>query len=100
MFDLVEFVRDDIPSPTATSEEKNTKWKTWITTEVKRRTVLGIYIIDAQLARYTVAPPFGKHVTNPLRLASQDSIFTAKTADEWADEMRKHWIVPQTFREV
>lgn len=99
MYNLPDFSRNDIPEPTASEAYKTTAWKTWISIECQRRTLLGLYIIDAQLARYAGVAPMGKHVNNPLRLASKDSIFQASTADDWAEEMRRHWVIPCTFRE-
>jgi len=100
MYDLREFSIRDVPELSATRAEKMEKWKTWASLEIQRRTVLGLYIIDGQLARYSSGAPVGRHVTNPMIYSSRESIFSAKNADDWIFQMNQHWVKPSTFREV
>ncbi|KIX04493.1 uncharacterized protein Z518_05363 [Rhinocladiella mackenziei CBS 650.93] len=100
MFDLPDFALHELPDDSAGDEEKHEKWKDWVAREIQRRTVLGLYIIDSQLARYAGAGPVGKHVTNPLKFASKDTVFQARTVEDWIDEMRQVRETPYTFREV
>lgn len=100
MFDLDEFNLHDLPANSAGQEEKKDKWKAWVYTEIQRRTVLGLYVIDAQLARYAGASPVGKHVTNPLKFAGNDAVFQARTPDEWIHEMRHSFDASSSFREM
>jgi hypothetical protein len=100
MYDLKAFTDVDVTDSSATPLEKMEKWKTWASLETQRRTVLGLYIIDAQLARYSGGAPVGRHVTNPLTFSSPESIFNAKTADDWIIELNRRWVRPTIFREV
>ncbi|KAL2426420.1 hypothetical protein ABEF95_004397 [Exophiala dermatitidis] len=100
MFDLEEFHLSELPQVSASKEEKNQKWKMWVDSEIQRRTVLGLYIIDAQLARYAGASPVGKHVTNPLAFSGNDAAFQARNADDWIEQMSHSWKPSSTFRET
>ena len=100
MYDLGGLSVGDVPEIGARHAEKMKKWKTWVLFEIQRRTVLGLYIIDGQLARYSGGVPIGRHVTNRLPFSSRESIFNAKTVDDWIFEMNQHWVGPSTFREV
>ena len=100
MFEQTRDLLDDVPDMSASQEEKTTKWRAWIAVEIQRRTLLGIYIIDAQLARYAGADPIGKHVTNPLPFTGNHAAFQARTEDSWIKEMRTTQTCPPTFREV
>jgi hypothetical protein len=100
MYDLTGLSVGDVPEIGAMHAEKMKKWKTWVSFEIQRRTVLGLYIIDGQLARYSGGVPIGRHVTNRLPYSSRESIFDAKTVDDWIIEMNKHWLGASTFREV
>lgn len=100
MFDLPENASSGLLDENSTPEEMDGHWKAWAAVEVNRRTVLGLYIIDAQLARYAGAAPVGKHTTNPLKFAARDSAFEARTANDWVNEMKRPRSPTSTFREI
>ena len=100
MFEPTGVLPGDVPDLSASQDDKTAKWRAWIALEIQRRTLLGIYIIDAQLARYAGADPIGKHVTNPLLFTGNDAAFQARTVDSWIKEMRTTQTPQPTFREV
>lgn len=100
MLDIKNLPLSEIPDISDSHEVKMEKWKAWVSVEVQRRTVLCLYIIDAQLARYAGAAPVAKHATNPMMFTSNDSVFQAATPDAWINEIRQTWDPPNTFREV
>ena len=90
----------ELPELHATPTEKMKGWKSWSVSEVRRRTVLALFIIDAQIAQFSGGVPSGRHATNSLAFASKESVFDAKTADDWIAEMSKHAQSPCTFKDV
>jgi len=100
MLDLPENASNGLPDGNSPPEEKDACWRAWAAVEVNRRTVLGLYIVDAQLARYAGAAPVGKHTTNPLKFAARDAVFEARSADDWIKEMNKPRNPTSTFREI
>lgn len=98
MYNLTDFSVRDIPTPTASLEEITAKWKSWVSIETQRRTVLGLYIVDGQDARFAGAAPYGKHLSNPIKLPGNDRCFRAKSANEWALQMRSCWTPCTTVR--
>lgn len=100
MFEIPDWTTGDRPDMAMSAEEKYDMWKAWANVESCRRTTLGLFMIDAQLARYNGGLPVGKHVLNPLSCATPDSIFNAATADDWVLEMNRNWKRPPSFREL
>ncbi|KAJ5585672.1 hypothetical protein N7450_005459 [Penicillium hetheringtonii] len=90
----------DTPDITAPIEEKKGKWKSWARRETQLRTLLGLYVLDGQIAYFSNGAPSVSHVTNSLALPSKESVFNAKTAEQWIVEMRHHREPLGTFREV
>src|SRR5277367_5345925 len=89
MYDAPQFSTEDVPNLNATTPEKMQVWKSWIRSEVARRTVLGLYIVDGLVAQFAGGVPCGRHATNPLSFSSHEAVFKANTADDWIVQMNK-----------
>lgn len=100
MFDLPACRPEDVPSPNDSLQVKAAAWNRWAHTEMQRRTVLGVFIIDAQLARYSAGVPLGKHVLNSLQCAASEAPFNAQSPDEWITELGKVGPTPPSYREL
>ena len=100
MYDTEPFSMEDVPELNSTPAKKKESWKAWAVREVHQRTVLALYIIDAQVAQFSGGVPSGRHTTNSLGFASAESVFNAKTADGWIVEINKHWQAPCAFKDV
>ena len=76
-------------------------WKTWVADETQRRAVLGHYVLDGLLTDFTGQPTAVRHTANPILLPSQDSLFEAKTADQWITQLHREKDACDTsFREL
>jgi hypothetical protein len=75
-------------------------WKRWIAEEVQRRALLGHYILDGLLTNFSGQPTAVRHTANPLLLPCRDSLFEAKTPEQWLAETRKEDENNLTFRDV
>ncbi|KAK5207551.1 hypothetical protein LTR41_006595 [Exophiala xenobiotica] len=100
MFERQEFNMDSSQAMGMPFQDKFDLWKHWATLETSRRTLLGIFMVDSQLARFTGGVPIGKHLQNPLASAAPDSIFRAAKVDDWISEMKRQWKPLPLFREL
>ncbi|KAJ9605679.1 hypothetical protein H2200_009528 [Cladophialophora chaetospira] len=100
MFDLPPVKHEDIPSMGDTPGVKSDAWKQWANTEMQRRTVFGLFIIDAQLTRYAGGVPIGKHVLNSLQSAQSEAPFFASSANAWITEFIRNPPRDRSFREI
>ena len=80
---------NDPISPESTSSQLENKWRLWVSGEVQRRAILGHYVLDGLLTDFSGQPTATRHTANPVLLPSRDSIFEAKSADQWRTEMSK-----------
>ncbi|TKA66028.1 hypothetical protein B0A49_08116 [Cryomyces minteri] len=67
--------------------ELNSLWKTWARSEEIIRTVLGLYVHDAELASMLHHEPLLRHDSIALSVAADDSVFNAPTAAAWKEQM-------------
>ncbi|PWW73007.1 hypothetical protein C7212DRAFT_359756 [Tuber magnatum] len=73
------------PSPSGLSGEALEKvWHQWVKVEEAKRTVLGLYIHDVELASMFHHEPALRHHANNLPLACSTELFEAPTASIWA----------------
>lgn len=100
MFDLPLRGLESLPDRTQTTQAKHAAWKQWADVEMQRRIVYGLFIVDAQLARYARGVPLGRHVSNPLQCIASDATFTASTPDAWISEMVAAPPDTLAFREI
>lgn len=100
MFDLQPSQREDVPNPDSSPRTKQQAWKRWADVEMQKRTVLGLFIVDAQLGKFSRGVPLGKHVLNPLQCAASDGPFNAQSTEAWIAEMERTLSVTPVFRDV
>lgn len=100
MFDLPLHGLEAMPRQTQSPQAKHAAWQQWAEVETQRRVVCGLFIVDAQLARYAGGMPLGRHVSNPLRCVASDAAFAASTPEAWISEMEKAPPDAPTFREI
>lgn len=91
---------DDLPYLTASADEKAEKWKSWVSSQVAIRAMLGLYLLDGLLTDLTGQPTVVRHANNPCFLPSSSKAFDAHTADEWILCMSYEHRVKITFREL
>ncbi|PUU76260.1 fungal-specific transcription factor domain-domain-containing protein [Tuber borchii] len=73
------------PSPSGLSGEALERvWHQWVKVEEAKRTVLGLYIHDVELASMFHHEPALRHHANILPLACSTELFEAPTASAWA----------------
>ncbi|KAH7386192.1 C2H2 type zinc finger domain protein [Cadophora sp. MPI-SDFR-AT-0126] len=89
-----------VPSLLATEEDKIEAWKVWAAQEVQNRGVLGHYVLDGHISKFSGYAACARHVTNPLLMPASDAAFDATTADEWIKEMQNSADDSMSFREL
>ncbi len=65
-------------------DELDKAWKAWVRSEEMIRIVLGLYILDAELAGIFHHEPILRHNAKKLPVAASNDAFTASTASRWA----------------
>ncbi|KIW48483.1 uncharacterized protein PV06_01063 [Exophiala oligosperma] len=100
MFDLTLRGLEGLPDRAQTTQAKHAAWQQWADVEMQRRIVCGLFVVDAQLARYARGVPLGRHVSNPLHCIASDAIFTASTPEAWISQMEEALEDTPTFREI
>lgn len=100
MFDLPLRGLEAVLRQTQSPEVKHAAWQQWANVEMQRRVVCGLFVVDAQLARYAGGMPLGRHVSNPLQCVASDAAFAASTPEAWISEMEKAPPDAPTFREI
>jgi hypothetical protein len=76
------------------------RWKGWVADEVQRRVILGHYVLDGLLTNFSGQPTAVRHTANPILLPSRDSLFEAKSAAQWLEEMNREEECNISFRDV
>ncbi|KAH6665576.1 C2H2 type zinc finger domain protein [Halenospora varia] len=89
-----------VPSLESTPEEKSECWKFWIAEEVKKRAILGHYILDGHISQFSGYAACARHMTNPLLMPATDDKFSATTPDHWATAMQHPQTTEASFRDV
>src|ERR1700761_1592568 len=87
-----------LPQSSASYLEK--RWKRWAAEEVQRRAILGHYVLDGLLTNFSGQPTAVRHTANPVLLPSRDSLFDAKSANQWLGEMNRQPECNISFRDV
>ena len=80
-----------------------TAWKSWVRSEEVRRVVLGLFIVDAQIAGTFHHDPLLRHDSMVLDLAADEDVFNAPNAAEWRSRIlieisTRKTLQPLTFR--
>jgi hypothetical protein len=75
-------------------------WKRWVAEEIQLRAILGHYVLDGLLTDFSGQPTAVRHTANPVLLPSCETVFEARTADEWLAEMRKEEECNLSFKDV
>ena len=89
----------NVPALNAAPEEKLRAWKLWAARETQLRALLGHYILDGLIAQNAGSPTCQRHASNPLPLASNDTLYQAGTADDWIVQMETSRACTLTFRD-
>lgn len=71
------------PSDQSTAEEVSATWKSWAAREVRKRALLGHYILDGLIAQSSGFSNSARHTANNMRLPCSDEAFAAASASEW-----------------
>ncbi|RHZ67181.1 uncharacterized protein CDV56_109534 [Aspergillus thermomutatus] len=71
--------------PNLTNGELQSAWKHWITVEERKRTLLGIFIHDAELAKMHHHETYLRLATERLPTISSDELFAANNANAWRE---------------
>jgi hypothetical protein len=87
MYSSVSQELQPIPSLDMPSSEKDALWKSWASSEVQRRAILGHYILDGLISETFGSPASTRHLVNRLNVTCSDAAFAAKSADEWILKM-------------
>lgn len=90
----------NLPSPSASSAEREIAWRTWAAKEIQQRALLGHYLVDGLISRMSGEAPSVRHTTNQLGLPSTEIAFEAMTADEWLNCMRSSDPTSLSFRKI
>ncbi|CRG84369.1 Zinc finger protein 281 [Talaromyces islandicus] len=62
-------------------------WKAWISAEERKRLVLSINLLDAELAKLRHHEPVLRPFVNELPQAASSKLFAASTAEQWKSSM-------------
>lgn len=89
-----------LPSPSASSAERETAWRTWAAKEIQQRALLGHYLVDGLISRMSGETPSVRHTANQLGLSSTEIAFGATSADEWLNCMRSSEPTSFSFRKI
>ncbi|GFF48271.1 hypothetical protein IFM51744_06785 [Aspergillus udagawae] len=71
--------------PNLTNGQLQSAWEHWISAEERKRTVLGIFILDAELAKIHHHEPYLRPATPRLPTISSDDAFAANNASAWKE---------------
>ncbi|GIJ90997.1 hypothetical protein Asppvi_009962 [Aspergillus pseudoviridinutans] len=71
--------------PNLTTGELQSAWEHWIFAEERKRTALGIFILDAELAKIHHHEPYLRPATPRLPAISSDDAFAASNANAWKE---------------
>jgi hypothetical protein len=66
------------------ADDLQTRWEEWIARETLNRTLVALYLLDSTIVSMTDALPTAQHSLNPLQQPSNDFVYRATTAAEWA----------------
>lgn len=88
-----------VPLRTDPVETKTERWKDWAAKQVQLRALLGHYILDGHISRFSRGPTSVRHTANPLPIPASEAAFEAESADQWITEMAKGSMT-RSFREV
>ncbi|KAH8595336.1 hypothetical protein B0O99DRAFT_686762 [Bisporella sp. PMI_857] len=89
-----------IPILESTPEEKSESWKSWIAEEVKKRAILGHYILDGLISQFSGYAACARHMTNPLLMPATSDQFSAATSDQWITAMQHRPATTNSFRDI
>ncbi|KAH8431903.1 uncharacterized protein LDX57_009553 [Aspergillus melleus] len=98
MLDCAPFSLEDLPFPTASSTEKDHKWRLWAAREIQQRALLAYHVLDGLVAQMSGDGASTRHVANPLILPSNEAAFDAGSPDEWLVHMRSQPTDQPSFR--
>jgi hypothetical protein len=66
------------------ADDLETQWEEWVARETLKRTIVALYLLDSTIVSMTNALPTAQHPLNPLQQPSNDPVYRATTAAEWA----------------
>ncbi|KAH8654939.1 hypothetical protein BGZ60DRAFT_385546 [Tricladium varicosporioides] len=89
-----------VPTLESTPEEKSECWRFWIAEEVKKRAILGHYILDGHISQISGYAACARHMTNPLLMPARDDEFSAATPDQWITAMQHPQATKASFRDL
>jgi hypothetical protein len=79
---------DDLPSLSASDDQKNTAWRRWAAKEIQQRALLGHYLVDGLISRMSGELTSVRHAANQLGPPSREAAFEARNAEEWLAHMQ------------
>jgi hypothetical protein len=88
MMDVECYDINQLPSHSASAEDKDHQWRVWAAREIQQRTLLAHYILDGLTSSMTGEPTSTRHATSKLTIPGCECAFEALTADDWITHMQ------------